>query len=134
MSQAGETSQRLDRWLWFARFFKSRTLATRFVAEGRLRVNAERVVKAHYAVRIADVLTFAQGPWVRVIRVAALGNRRGPASEARQLYEDLDPPTASASNEAPAGPETAPTAERPSGMGRPTKADRRALDRLRGRE
>ena len=69
--------QRLDRWLWFARFFKSRTLATRFVADGHLRLNAERVVKAHHMVRVADVLTFAQGTRVRVIRVAALGARRG---------------------------------------------------------
>ena len=92
MNAAGETSQRLDRWLWFARFFKSRTLATRFVVSGHLRINAERVVKAHYGVRIADVLTFAQGPRVRVIRVAALGIRRGPASEARTLYDDLEPP------------------------------------------
>ncbi len=135
MNAAGETSQRLDRWLWFARFFKNRTLATRFVASGHLRINGERVVKAHYGVRIADVLTFAQGPHVRVIRVAALGIRRGPASEARTLYDDLEPPPVAGSvGAAPIGPETAPTAERPFGTGRPTKADRRALDRLRGRE
>lgn len=134
MSQESETSQRLDRWLWFARLFKSRTLATRFVAEGHVRVNAERVIKAHYALRIADVLTFAQGSQVRVIRVAGLGVRRGPASEARTLYDDLDPPTKAAAGAAIHGPETAPTAERPSGTGRPTKSDRRALDRLRGRE
>lgn len=132
MSQESEASQRLDRWLWFARFFKSRTLATRFVVEGHLRVNAERVVKAHYALHVADVLTFAQGPYVRVIRVAGLGVRRGPASEARLLYDDLDPPNTAAERTAAGGPETAPTAERPAGTGRPTKADRRALDRLRG--
>ena len=133
MSEAAETSQRLDRWLWFARFFKSRTLATRFVANGHLRLNAARVVKAHHALRIADVLTFAQGSHVRVIRVAALGNRRGPASEARLLYDDLDPPAAAASDTV-AAPATAPAVERPAGSGRPTKADRRALDRLRDRD
>ena len=134
MTDSPAQGQRLDRWLWFARFFKSRTLATRFVADGHLRLNAERVVKAHHMVRVADVLTFAQGTRVRVIRVAALGARRGPASEAQALYDDLQPPAPATETPEAAAPGTAPTVERPAGSGRPTKAERRALDLLRGRE
>lgn len=120
-------SQRLDRWLWFARFFRSRTTASKFVAAGRLRVNSERVEKAHYGLKIGDVLTFPQGRLIRVIRVAALGTRRGPAPEARQLYEDLEPPAPPGRSEE----DQAPAAARPPGTGRPTKAERRATDRFR---
>jgi len=134
VNDSSANGQRLDRWLWFARFFKSRTLATRFVADGHLRLNAERVGKAHHMVRVADVLTFAQGTRVRVIRVTALGARRGPASEAQALYDDLQPPAPATAPPEAAAPGTAPTVERPAGSGRPTKAERRALDLLRGRE
>ncbi len=83
-------SQRLDRWLWCARFFKSRSRAARFCSSGRLRVNATPTAKAHYSVRIGDVLTFPLGQCVYVIRVGAMARRRGPASEARSLYESLE--------------------------------------------
>jgi ribosome-associated heat shock protein Hsp15 len=120
---------RLDKWLWYARFFKSRTLATRLCASGRLRINGSIVKKAHYAVRPGDVLTFPRGPHIRVIRIVALGTRRGPATEARALYEDLQPPQA-AEPEIPAISEK--VAERERGSGRPTKVQRRATDKLRG--
>jgi ribosome-associated heat shock protein Hsp15 len=120
---------RLDKWLWYARFFKSRTLATRLCASGRLRINGSIVKKAHYAVRPGDVLTFPRGPHIRVIQVVALGTRRGPATEARALYEDLQPPQA-AEPEIPAISEK--VAERERGSGRPTKVQRRATDKLRG--
>ncbi|HEX6940501.1 MAG TPA: RNA-binding S4 domain-containing protein [Longimicrobiales bacterium] len=96
-------SQRLDKWLWFARFFKSRSLAARACAEGRVRVSGQVVGKAHYAVKVGDVLTFPAGPNIRVVRVAALAVRRGPAAEARRLYEDLTvgrPPMATKDGEA----------------------------------
>lgn len=117
---------RVDRWLWYARFFKARAAATRLVQSGKLRVNREIVTKAHYKVRQGDVLTFPQGPFVRVVRVLALGTRRGPASEARALYEDLAPP-----EEQPRAPPARDGIRTP-GSGRPTKADRRAVDRLKG--
>ncbi len=120
-------SIRLDKWLWYARFFKSRSLAARLCQSGKARVNREVVTKAHVQVRPGDVLTFPTGPHIRVIRVCGLGHRRGPAPEAQALYEDLAPPS----------PETRlparPAATRPRGAGRPTKAERRAVDRLRGR-
>ena len=118
---------RLDKWLWYARFFKSRSLATKLCASGKLRVNGDAISKAHHGVRVGDVLTFAKGCDVRIIRVVALGKRRGPAPEAQTLYEDLDPPTRRRVNVAqPLVP------RRDAGSGRPTKAERRATDRLRG--
>jgi len=76
-------SRRLDKWLWYARFFKSRSLATKFCASGKLRVNEVVVKKAHYALKVGDVLTFPKGPYIRVVQVVALGARRGPAVEAQ---------------------------------------------------
>lgn len=80
---------RLDKWLWQARFFKTRALAAQLVARRRLRINQTIITKAHHRVRPGDVLTFPQGRIVRVVRVIDLGSRRGPASEAQTLYEDL---------------------------------------------
>jgi ribosome-associated heat shock protein Hsp15 len=80
---------RLDKWLWQARFFKTRALAAQVVGKGRLRINQTIVTKAHHRIRPGDVLTFPQGRLVRVVRVVELGSRRGPASEAQSLYEDL---------------------------------------------
>lgn len=115
---AAPASLRLDKWLWHARFFKTRTLAAKVVASGGVRVNGTRVTKAAVGVRPTDVLTFAQGQKVRVVRIAALGVRRGPAPEAQALYEDIAPPAA----------EPSPGSDR---KGRPTKKDRRALDQNR---
>lgn len=84
-----EEVRRLDTWLFFARFFKSRALAAEAVARGQLRINKVVVKKTHYRVRPGDVLTFAQGQQIRVVRVIAVGHRRGPASEAQTLYESL---------------------------------------------
>lgn len=126
----GNTAIRLDRWLWYARLFKSRTLATQLCGSGKLRLNREPVRKSHQTVRVGDVLTFPKGPYIRVIEVVALGTRRGPAAEAQALYTDLDPPQPRAKKD-PAGPVT-PSREK--GMGRPTKQDRRALDRFMGED
>ena len=82
---------RVDKWLWFARFARTRTSAARIVTEARFRVNGQPTDKAHYAIRAGDVLTFALGPHIRIIKVVALALRRGGAPEARLLYEDLDP-------------------------------------------
>jgi ribosome-associated heat shock protein Hsp15 len=122
-----DISQRLDKWLWYARFFKSRSLAAKFCDEGRLRVSGQVTHKAHYAVRPGDVLTFPLGPDIRVIKILALAERRGPAPEARTLYADLSCPVSLDS--APPKPDIG---RRDPGTGRPTKADRRAIERLRG--
>ena len=84
-----EDARRLDTWLFFARFFKSRALAGQAIERGQLRINTAVVKKTHYRVRVGDVLTFYQGGRIHVIRVLSIGERRGPASEARTLYEPL---------------------------------------------
>jgi ribosome-associated heat shock protein Hsp15 len=119
-------AQRLDKWLWFARFAKSRTLATRLCAERRVRINREVAGKPSAPVRPGDVLTFPQGPHIRVVRVVQPGLRRGPADEARMLYEDLAPPEPREREPHASG--------RDAGTGRPTKRDRRATDRLTASE
>ena len=83
---------RLDKWLWYARFCKSRSVAGELAASGRLRCNGGIVAKAHFEIAMDDVLTFPLGRHIRVVKVLALGQRRGPAAEARALYQDLAPP------------------------------------------
>jgi len=126
-----EDALRLDKWLWFARFCKSRSLAARLCRSGHVRVNRQAVEKPHALVRAGDILTFPQGDRVRVIEVLALGARRGPPAEARVLYADR------AETGAPPDPAHAlPRApgEREPGAGRPTKRDRRRIDRLADRD
>ena len=120
-------TQRLDKWLWQARFFKTRTLSAREIAAGHCRVNGTRVSKPAAAVGEGDVLTFPQGRRIRVVRVTGLPARRGPAAEAQGHYEDLAPPAASGEGAEGAAAQ-APRAEP---GGRPTKKARRALDRMR---
>jgi len=119
-------TQRLDRWLWFARFFKSRTLAASVVSAGKVRVNAERVGKPSHSVKAGDVLTFPAAKQVRVIKVVDLGTRRGPAPEAQALYEDQAPP-----EPRKAAKRQPKVAEREAGAGRPTKRERRQTTALK---
>lgn len=112
---------RLDKWLWHARFFKTRGLSAKLVAGGHVRVNSDKVSKPAHAVAPGDVLTFPQARRVRVVRIVALGERRGPAPEAQALYEDLAPPEPETGDAVPRSP-------RYEGKGRPTKRDRRKLD------
>lgn len=80
---------RLDKWLWCARFFRTRVLAQEACGRGAVRVNGNRTVKPHFMVGPGDVLTFSQGSAIRVVRVTALAERRGSARDAAQLYVDL---------------------------------------------
>lgn len=116
--------QRLDKWLWFARLAKTRSLAGRLIVAGKVRINRARVTKASRVVRAGDVITAAVQGRVRVLKVLDEGQRRGPASEARGLYEDLSPPPSTARSV----PALQPPAKRPDGAGRPTKRDRRRID------
>ncbi|MEM6973321.1 MAG: RNA-binding S4 domain-containing protein [Pseudomonadota bacterium] len=83
---------RVDKWLWHARFFKTRGLASDVAQSGRLRINGRHCTKGAQAVSPGDELSFPQGKRVRAVRVEAIGTRRGPASEAATLYTDLDLP------------------------------------------
>ncbi len=107
---------RLDKWLWYARFFKTRSLAAKVVSAGHVRVNSARVGKPAHAIGPGDTLTFPQGRRIRVVRLLAVGRRRGPAPEARALYEDLTPESGGAAD--------SPV---PRAGQRPTKKDRRAM-------
>ncbi len=80
---------RLDKWLWHARFFKTRGLATRFCSGGSIRIDGDRIQKPHFGVRVGHILTFRYRNMVKVVKIRALGFRRGPAAEASGLYEDL---------------------------------------------
>jgi ribosome-associated heat shock protein Hsp15 len=88
---ASESWQRLDKWLFCARFRRSRAACARLVAEGLLRVNRQRVEKPDYRLRIGDVVTMPVGHGVRVLRVAALAERRGGPEAARALYDEIPP-------------------------------------------
>lgn len=128
---APSDEQRIDRWLWFTRLLKSRTLAATLATSGKLRINGERLSKASKLVGPGDVLIFPLGNHIRIVKVLDTGARRGPASEARLLYEDLSPPPLRATG----GP--SPAAPREPGAGRPTKKERRQTDAFKqtfGRE
>jgi len=112
---------RVDKWLWHARFFKTRSLATKQVTGGHVRLNGSRISKPSVLVTAGDTLTFAQARRIRVIQITAIATRRGPAPEAQALYLDLTPPEEK--------PEPAAQIER---KGRPTKKDRRTARILRG--
>ena len=82
--------QRLDKWLWCARFMRARTDCAALVAQGSVRINRQATDKAHAKLRLGDVLTVPVRGEVRVVRVMGLAARRGPAVEAAGLYEEVD--------------------------------------------
>jgi len=117
---------RLDKWLWHARFFKTRSLAGKVCKGGKVRLNRSHVVKASSTVKPGDILTFQQANDIKVIKVLLPGERRGPAPEAQTLYEDLTPEKPKVDTVGVA----LPGGVREAGAGRPTKAERRAIDKL----
>ena len=129
-NQIGSAPVRVDKWLWYARFFKTRNLATKLVSSGKLRINGEVTLKPHRQAQIGQVLTFAQGPYIRVIRIDEIGKCRGPAAEAATLYTDLDPPLARKTNKE-VRPHYSRFESRLIGSGRPTKKDRRETTKLK---
>ena len=118
--QEGAAKIRIDKWLWHARFFKTRSLAAKQVSAGHVRLNADKISKPAQNVTPGDVLTFPQGRQIRVVRVEAIGDRRGPAPEAQTLYFDMTEKQ-----------ESVPANPRFEGKGRPDKKSRRALDLTR---
>ena len=120
--------QRLDKWLFFSRAIKSRTLAQKLIESGAVRVNSERTLDSDHKVGAGDVLTMTVSRRLLVWRIVDAGTRRGPAPEAAMLYEDLSPPPL------PRDSLTSldgPLAQRDPGAGRPTKKQRRDTDNLR---
>ncbi|MGH7962512.1 MAG: RNA-binding S4 domain-containing protein [Candidatus Binatia bacterium] len=119
---------RLDRWLWATRFYKSRSLAAEACDGGKVEVNGH-TAKPHKLVHVQDMVTFTHPSGHKELKVLALSERRGPASEARLLYEDLSPPPPPREER----PFFIPPPLRAPGLGRPTKRERRDMERLRGR-
>ena len=111
MNETGDTA-RVDVWLWRARFFKTRALACRMVEEGRVRLTRgsgehSRLDKGSRCIRAGDELVFSIGGRVHALRILALGERRGPADEARALYAALDAPNPDLQGDAPHEPSAA---------------------------
>lgn len=116
--------QRLDKWLFFSRAVKSRTLAQKLIETGAVRVNSERTIRTDHPVGPGDVLTMTVHERLLVYKILDPGERRGPAPEAQALYEDLSPPPL------PRAEAPTPFVVRDAGTGRPTKRERRDIDRL----
>lgn len=116
---AERPSIRIDKWLWYARFFKTRSLASKVVTSGHVRVNSNRIGKASHNVSPGDTLTFPQGDRIRVAEIVDIGTRRGPAPEAQALYVDLSAPPPPRAPEPRAGPP-------------PSRKERRSAEKLKG--
>ncbi len=143
-SEAAQT-QRIDKWLWFARVAKTRTLAASLVETGKIRVNKVKISKPSHNVREGDVITATVARRVRVFRVLSSGVRRGPATEARTLFEELTPAPDPLISQRPkrahlnedirqtptSAANTQQIGQREAGSGRPTKRERRQIDKLR---
>jgi len=128
--RGGEAPARLDKWLWAARFYKTRALATEAIAGGRVEVNGQRAKPGHH-VHPGDAVRFRLGPYPHLVTVRATGTHRGPAAVAATLYEE-DPATRAEREQLREQHRLAAHAFA-YGEGKPTKKERRALDDLRGR-
>ena len=116
---------RLDTWLWYARFYKSRSLSSKAILNGKLRVNSNKIIKPASKVKINDVLTINYLNVVRIIQVQNLGIRRGPASEAQKLFKDLSGDANGVTNIKHVSEKSKKDINK-----RPTKKDRRILDKI----
>jgi ribosome-associated heat shock protein Hsp15 len=131
MTESEDTRVRLDKWLWAARFYKTRSLAAEAIAGGKVQVNGERV-KRSKPLSVGDDVRIRQGPFEHQIVVRELSERRGPAAQAARLYEEK--PASRATREAMALQLKSLHAAFVSERGRPTKKDRREINRLKGKE
>jgi ribosome-associated heat shock protein Hsp15 len=116
---------RLDTWLWYARFYKSRSLSSKAILSGKLRINSNKITKPATKVKTNDVLTLNYVNEIRLIQVQSLGSRRGPASEAQSLYIDLTEDRIGSSNVKSKIEKSKKDSNK-----RPTKKDRRLLDKI----
>jgi ribosome-associated heat shock protein Hsp15 len=124
-----ESSQiRVDKWLWYARQIKSRSLAQKFVSDGCVRINREKIRTASKKVSAGDVLTLNLSHGIRVLKVVACGTRRGPFEEAKALYEDISPVVTPNDSPDPS------TYGAPIPQGRPDSRERLLARQLSGKE
>ena len=123
------STQRIDVWLWYGRFYKTRSLATKMVRGGKVRLNGKVCKKTSTPVSAEDVLIFSRADDLLIVKIRAFALRRGPASDAQNLYEDLTPVLEKRETK-----KVIFTSNRERGAGRPTKNERRAIDRLMNRK
>ena len=116
---------RLDTWLWYARFYKSRSLSSKAILSGKLRINSNKITKPATKVKTNDVLTLNYINEIRIIQIQSLCSRRGPASEAQSLYIDLTEDRTGSSNVKSKIEKSKKDSNK-----RPTKKDRRLLDKI----
>ena len=116
---------RLDTWLWYARFYKSRSLSSKAILSGKLRINSNKITKPATKVKTNDVLTLNYINEIRIIQIQSLSSRRGPASEAQSLYIDLTEDRIGSSNVKSKIEKSKKDSNK-----RPTKKDRRLLDKI----
>lgn len=131
MGEAEDHRIRIDKWLWAARFYKTRSLAAEAIAGGKVQVNGERVKRAK-PLQVGDEVRIRQGPYEYQIVVRELCDRRGPAAQAAALYEEK--PSSRMAREATALQLRSLHAAFVPERGRPTKRDRREIEKLRGRK
>ena len=139
---AASQPQRLDKWLWYARVAKTRSLAAALIERGKIRVNRMRIQKPSHMVKSGDVVTASVGRLIRVLKVVEPGTRRGPASEAQTLFEDLTPVSPERGVAKSAGGSDGSGGELPGSIGpavnppsaRPTKKERRQIVKVKGRD
>jgi len=125
------TNLRLDKWLWHARFYKTRTLAAKQIRSKKISVNEVKVYKPGFQLKVGDVLSFVKADAPRVIEVKGESKARHSAELAAALFDDRSPEPVAVD---PLDPKTAEVPSRERGMGRPTKADRRAYNKLTSEE
>ena len=123
------STQRIDVWLWYGRFYKTRSLANRMVRGGKVRLNGKVCKKSSTPVSAEDVLIFSRADDLLIVKIRAFALRRGSASDAKNLYEDLTPVLEKRETK-----KVIFTSNRERGAGRPTKNERRAIDRLMNRK
>jgi ribosome-associated heat shock protein Hsp15 len=126
---ASDRGMRLDKWLWVARFFKTRALAVEAIDGARVKVDGDRVKRAKL-VQVGDEVRIRQGPYEHIVQVRALSERRGPAKEAAKLYEET-PASIVARERVALQLKMAHALFMPDTTERPTKRDRRRLDEFR---
>ena len=131
MSDAEDGRVRIDKWLWAARFFKTRSLAADAIAGGKVQVNGERVKRAR-PLQVGDDVWIRLGPYEHQVVVRGLSDRRGPAAQAAALYEEKE--SSRAAREALALQLKSVHSVFLPERGRPTKKDRREINRLKGKE
>lgn len=121
---AGVLKQRIDKWLFFTRVVKSRSLAAKLSTGGRVRINRDKIDQASHGIKIGDIVAVTLDRRVLIYKVLELGERRGSAPEAQLLYQDITPPPEPYAH-------TSAGEKRDAGAGRPTKRDRRATMRYK---